>query len=66
VSDRAGEARAYRNLGNTYQSQGDYAKAIEYHAQGLSMSRLQRRWGTGRGRAGRTGTSGARMRHRGT
>jgi tetratricopeptide (TPR) repeat protein len=58
VGDRAGEGgKAYGNLGNAYQSLGDFSKAIEYHTQ---TWRLQRRWATGRGRAGRTGTSASR------
>jgi len=38
VGDRAGEGKAYGNLGNTNQSLGDFAKAIEYHTQ--SQQRL--------------------------
>ena len=34
--DRAGEGRAYGNLGNAYDSQGDFNKAIEYHTQHLA------------------------------
>ena len=30
VGDRAGEARAYRNLGAAHYSIGDFQKAIEY------------------------------------
>jgi hypothetical protein len=33
LGDRAGEGRAYGNLGNAYGSHGDYAKAIAYHAR---------------------------------
>ena len=36
--DRAGEGRAYGNLGNAFQSQGDYAKAIEHHAHRLAIT----------------------------
>ena len=32
MHDRAGKGEAYRNLGNSYQSLGDYQKAIEYHS----------------------------------
>jgi tetratricopeptide (TPR) repeat protein len=39
VGDRAGEGRAYGNLGNAYQSQGDYSKAIEYHTQDLVIAK---------------------------
>ena len=35
----AGEGRAYGNLGIAYRSQGDYAKAIEYHAQDLEVAK---------------------------
>jgi hypothetical protein len=28
VGDRAGEGRTYGNLGNSYESQGDFSKAI--------------------------------------
>ena len=31
VGDRAGEGKAYGNLGDAYQSQGDFSKAIKYH-----------------------------------
>ena len=37
VGDRAGEGRAYANLCIAYESQGDYSKAIEYHAQDLAI-----------------------------
>ena len=33
VSDRAGQGRAYGNLGNAYQSLGQFQQAIEYHKQ---------------------------------
>jgi tetratricopeptide (TPR) repeat protein len=39
VGDRAGEGRAYGNIGNVYQSQGDFSKAIEHHAQHLSIAK---------------------------
>jgi hypothetical protein len=39
VGDRAGEGIAYGNLGNAYGSQGDYAKAIEYHAPDLAIAK---------------------------
>ena len=39
VGDRAGEGVAYGNLGNAYHSQGDYAKAIEYHGQHLPIAK---------------------------
>jgi tetratricopeptide (TPR) repeat protein len=39
VGDRAGEARAYANLGNAYHSKGDYSKAIEYLAQDLAIAK---------------------------
>ena len=31
VMDRAGEGRAYCNLGNAYQGLGDFKQAVEYH-----------------------------------
>jgi tetratricopeptide (TPR) repeat protein len=37
--DRAGEGVAYGNLGNAYRSQGDYAKAIDYHKQCLAIAK---------------------------
>ena len=33
VGDRAGQGRAYCNLGNAYQSLGQFQQAIEYHKQ---------------------------------
>ena len=39
IGDRAGEGRAYGNLGNAYVSLGDYRKAIEYHEKHLKISR---------------------------
>ena len=38
VGDRVGEGAAYGNLGNAYQSQGDFSQAIEYHAQCLAIA----------------------------
>jgi tetratricopeptide (TPR) repeat protein len=32
------EGKAYANLGNAYQSQGDFSKAIEYHTQDLAIA----------------------------
>ena len=64
VGDRAGEGRAYGNLGNAYRSQGDFSKAIEYHARNLAIAK--RRSATGRARAVRAGTLGARISRRGT
>ncbi|XP_068704674.1 tetratricopeptide repeat protein 28-like [Montipora foliosa] len=37
VGDRAGEGKAYCNLGNAYQSLGNFKQAIEYHHQHLSI-----------------------------
>jgi hypothetical protein len=51
---------AYANLGN---AQGDFSKAIEYHAQHLAIAKEV---GDRAGRAGRTRTSGARISRRGT
>ena len=38
IGDRAEEGRAYGNLGNAYQSLGDYRKAIEYHEKHLKIA----------------------------
>ncbi len=47
--DRAGEGRAYCNVGNAYQILGDFKRAIEYHAQGLGIAKeLGDRAGEGR------------------
>ena len=40
MGDRAGEGGAYANLGRAYRSQGDYAKAIEYHGQHLAIAKM--------------------------
>jgi len=37
--DRAGEANCYGNLGNAYDSLGDFRKAIEYSEKGLDIAR---------------------------
>ena len=37
IGDRAGEGAAYGNLGNAYQSLGDYRKGIEYHEKLLKI-----------------------------
>ena len=39
IGDRAGEGRAYGNLGVAYQSLGDYRKAIEYHEKRLKIAK---------------------------
>ena len=39
VGHRAGEGRASCNLGNAYESLGDFQKAIEYHEQHLKISK---------------------------
>ena len=38
TGDRAGEGRAYGNLGNAYQSLGDYRKGIEDHEKLLKIA----------------------------
>ena len=38
IGDLAGEERAYGNLGITYDSLGDYRKAIEYHEKELKIA----------------------------
>ena len=37
VGERAGQGKAYYNLGNAYDSPGDFQKAIEYHEQHLKI-----------------------------
>ena len=37
IGDKAGEGAAYWNLGNAYQSVGDYRKAIEYQEKHLKI-----------------------------
>ena len=39
VGNRAGEGVACANLGNAYRSQGDYAKAIDYHTRDLAIAK---------------------------
>ena len=39
IGGRAGEGRAYGNLGNAYQSLGDYQKVIEYHEKDLIIAK---------------------------
>ena len=39
IGDRAGEGRAYGNLGNAYQLLGDYQKAIEHHEKRLKIAK---------------------------
>ena len=39
MGDRAGEGRAYANLGNAYQSLGDFKRAEKYHKQRLSIAK---------------------------
>ena len=38
IGDRAGEGRAYGNLGTACISLGDYQKAIEYHEKHLKIA----------------------------
>ena len=42
IGDRAGEGRAYGNLGNAYRSLGDFRKAIEYHEKSLKICNRNR------------------------
>ncbi len=51
IAMEVGEGRAYTNFGIASHSLMDYSKAIEHHTT-RSTWRLQRRWSTGRGRAG--------------
>ena len=39
MGDKAGEGRAYGNLGNAYDSLGDFHKAIEYHECDLQIAK---------------------------
>ena len=39
MGDRAGEGKAYCNLGNAYDGLGDFRKAIEYHERDLKISK---------------------------
>ena len=39
IGDPAGEGRAYGNIGNAYQSLGDYRKAIDYHKKRLKIAK---------------------------
>ena len=39
LGDRAREGGAYGNLGNVYQSLGDFKQAVEYHKQHLSIAK---------------------------
>ena len=39
MGDRAGEGRAYANLGIAHDSLGDFSKAIEYHTQDLEIAK---------------------------
>ena len=38
MGDRAGEGKAYGNLGNAYWLHGDFSEAIEHHTQGLTIA----------------------------
>ncbi|XP_067023796.1 tetratricopeptide repeat protein 28-like [Acropora muricata] len=38
IGDRAGEGRAYRSLGNAYDSLGDVRKGVEYHEKDLKTA----------------------------
>ena len=50
VGDRAGEGKAYGNLGNAYHSLGKFQEAIEYHNQDLSIAKeVGDRAGEGKG-----------------
>ena len=39
IGNKAGEGAAYGNLGNAYESLGDFKKAIEYHEKDLKMAK---------------------------
>jgi len=38
IGDQTAEGRAYGNLGNAYQSLGDYGKAIDCHEKRLKIA----------------------------
>ena len=49
IGDRRGKGAAYGNLGNCYQSLGDYPKSIEYHEKHLkTVKEIGDRGGEGR------------------
>lgn len=39
IEDRVGEGRAYCNLGNAYDSFGDFIQAMQYHKQHLKVAK---------------------------
>ena len=39
MGDRAGQGRAYSNLGNAYYSLSDFQRAIEYHEKDLTIAK---------------------------
>ena len=39
IGDRGGEGAAYGNLGNCYQSLGDYRKSFEYHKKDFKIAK---------------------------
>ena len=39
MGDKAGEGRAYGNLGNAYHGLGDFHKAIDYHECHLQIAK---------------------------
>ena len=39
MGDRAGEGKAYGNLGNAYDGLGDFKKAIDYHERDLKIAK---------------------------
>jgi len=41
IGDRAGEGRAYKNLGYSYRLLGDYRKSIDYHEKDLKIVPLK-------------------------
>ena len=61
MEHRAGEGNGYGNLGTRISRRGTSARPS---STTRSAWRLQRRWATGRGRAGHTGTSATRMSRR--
>ena len=74
MGDRAGEGRAYANLGTCHMHLNEYVKAVAYfeaqHALAISLKlahvQSNAAINTGRGRAGRTRTMATRIDRRGT
>ena len=57
IGDRAGERRAYGNLGSAYWSLGDYREAIEHHEKHLKIAKEIDDWAGEGGGNGNLGTA---------